>query len=150
MRTPWCMCQCAQPICALVLGACCIRRVQRNSHTQKATLTIRLAILGGDRGVIWRRGGIIIGRHVGRMSSVVTAGSVAQARVLFCRAEVRVNAVVPCAVRVRRLSFFGLARLERRTTERASGVATRYARLAHDLGTASQDPRIRFCGHVKA
>ena len=23
MRTPWCVCQCAQPICALVLGACC-------------------------------------------------------------------------------------------------------------------------------
>jgi hypothetical protein len=120
----------------------------------------RRAILGGDRGVICaggvvsaggvsqRRVGIIVSRGVGRVRGIIVSRSVARARVLVCRAEVRVDAVVLCVVCVWRLAVFSLTRFEGRTTERTSGVAARYARLAHDLRAAPQDPCIRGHGDV--
>ena len=122
----------------------------------------RRAILVSDRGVICAgrvlsaggvsrgRVGIVVSRRVARVRGVIVSRGVARARVLLCRAEVRVDAVVLCAVRVRRLAVFSLSRFEGRTAERTSGVAARYAQLAHDLCAASQDPCIRGRGDVQA
>ena len=96
------------------------------------------------RGVLGR-GGIVCGGGVALVHRVVVSRRVAgaRARVLVGRGIAGVHRVVSRAVGVGRLAMLGLARLERRSAEGTEAVAARYARLAHDLGAAAQDPRVR-------